>query len=165
MGSDSDEPVMRESADALDEFGIDWEMRVLLRAPHPRRHHRLRSGRQGSAASQVLIAGAGGAAHLAGRPRRRDAASGDRCADSARNAFDGLDSLLSMAQMPRGVPVATVAIGGAATPDCSRRGSSGSATSESAEAVVEFQERLAAEVRAKDAALQERLSQRRDQAT
>ena len=88
MGSDSDWPVMEEAAKTCDQFGVACEVRVLSahRRPDDCAEY-ARSARQRGL--RVLIGGAGGAAHLAG----------------------GLDSLLSMVQMPPGVPVATVAVG------------------------------------------------------
>ena len=82
-------------------------------APHARRDVRIRASRRRSAGLQAIIAGAGGAAHLPGHDGREDARAGDRRAGGNRSALSGLDSLLSIVQMPPGVPVATMAIGGA----------------------------------------------------
>jgi 5-(carboxyamino)imidazole ribonucleotide mutase len=112
MGSDSDLPVMRDAVDVLERFDVAHEVRVV--SAHRRPFDMLEYGR--SAAGRglaVLIAGAGGAAHLPGM-----LASATLLpvigvpVPLAR--LDGLDSLLSIVQMPRGVPVATVSIGGAA---------------------------------------------------
>ena len=110
MGSDSDESVMRPAAEALDEFDIAWEMRVLSAHRSPSAtldFARAAAGR----GVQAIIAGAGGAAHLPGviaavTPLPVIGVP------IALKALDGLDSLLSIVQMPRGVPVATVAING-----------------------------------------------------
>jgi 5-(carboxyamino)imidazole ribonucleotide mutase len=111
MGSDSDWPTMREAADALDEFGVAYEVGVV--SAHRMPEEMLDYGRTAvDRGLRVVIAGAGGAAHLPGMlasltplpvigvpvPLAR---------------LDGLDSLLSIVQMPAGVPVATVAIGNA----------------------------------------------------
>lgn len=111
MGSDSDLDCMRAAVTALDRFGVPREVRVL--SAHRRPDEMLAYGAEAAARGlRVIIAGAGGAAHLPGMlasstwlpvigvpvPLRR---------------LDGLDSLLSIVQMPRGVPVATVAIGAA----------------------------------------------------
>ena len=82
MGSDSDESVMRQTAEALDEFGIAWEMRVLSahRTPDDAVAYARGAAERGV---QVIVAGAGGAAAPARRPRRGDAAAGDRGADRA----------------------------------------------------------------------------------
>jgi 5-(carboxyamino)imidazole ribonucleotide mutase len=112
MGSDSDWPVMRQAAAVLDDFGVPYEARVVSA-------HRTPRGMLDYAASaagrglKVLIAGAGGAAHLPGM-----LAAATRLpvigVPVPLKTLDGLDSLLSIVQMPKGVPVATVSIGGAA---------------------------------------------------
>lgn len=112
MGSDSDLPVMQGAVDELDRFGVACEVRVLSA-------HRTPSDMLAYAASaeerglRVIIAGAGGAAHLPGM-----VASATSLpvigVPVPLGRLDGLDSLLSIVQMPSGVPVATVAIGNAA---------------------------------------------------
>ncbi|HUY05990.1 MAG TPA: 5-(carboxyamino)imidazole ribonucleotide mutase [Acidimicrobiales bacterium] len=155
MGSDSDESVMRLASDALDEFNVDWEMRVL--SAHRTPDDAIAYAR--SAASRdigVIIAGAGGAAHLPGVLAAVTTLPVIGV-PVALKALDGLDSLLSIVQMPRGIPVATVAIDNArnagllavrmlAISDISLR-----------EKVAEFQKKLADEVRRRDQAMQERL--------
>ena len=109
MGSDSDLDVMQGAADALSEVGIPHEMRVL--SAHRTPHEMFEYGE--SAASRglrVLIAGAGGAAHLPGMLAAATPLPVIGVPVPLRH-LDGLDSLLSIVQMPRGVPVATVAIG------------------------------------------------------
>ncbi|MFT5221749.1 MAG: 5-(carboxyamino)imidazole ribonucleotide mutase [Glaciecola sp.] len=108
MGSDSDLDVMQAAADVLRDFGIPFEMRVL--SAHRRAHEMLAWGTEAAGRGlKVIIAGAGGAAHLPGM-----LASVTSCpvigVPVALRQLDGLDSLLSIVQMPRGVPVATVAI-------------------------------------------------------
>ncbi len=110
MGSDSDWPTMEPAAQALDEFGVGWEAHVLSAHRTPRRMLDWAEAAAGRGL-RVVVAGAGGAAHLPGMiaaatplpvigvPRPLD-------------RLDGLDSLLSIVQMPAGVPVATVSIGG-----------------------------------------------------
>lgn len=110
MGSDSDWPTMEPAAQALDEFGVGWEAHVLSAHRTPRRMLEWAEAAAGRGL-RVVVAGAGGAAHLPGMiaaatplpvigvPRPLD-------------RLDGLDSLLSIVQMPAGVPVATVSIGG-----------------------------------------------------
>jgi 5-(carboxyamino)imidazole ribonucleotide mutase len=110
MGSDSDLPVMSGAADVLKEFGITHEVHVI--SAHRMPHEMIAYGTEAAARGlSVIIAGAGGAAHLPGMlaavttlpvigvPVRT-------------TALSGLDSLLSIVQMPKGVPVATVAIDG-----------------------------------------------------
>lgn len=111
MGSESDLPVMQEAVDALDEFGVGCEVRVV--SAHRRPFDMLDYGRSAAERGlKVIIAGAGGAAHLPGM-----LASVTTLpvigVPVPRPQLDGLDSLLSIVQMPAGVPVATVSIGGA----------------------------------------------------
>ena len=108
MGSDSDLPVMQSAVDVLDELGIGYEVRVT--SAHRTPDEMIQYGKDAADRGiQVIIAGAGGAAHLPGMlasvtilpvigvPVRT-------------SALSGMDSLLSIVQMPRGVPVATVAV-------------------------------------------------------
>jgi 5-(carboxyamino)imidazole ribonucleotide mutase len=111
MGSDSDLDCMQAAIDALDRFGVAREVRVL--SAHRRPDEMLAYGANASDRGiKVIIAGAGGAAHLPGM-----LASATRLpvigVPVPLRRLDGLDSLLSIVQMPRGVPVATVAIGNA----------------------------------------------------
>lgn len=111
MGSDSDLPVMQKTIDVLDGFEIAREVRVL--SAHRRPSETLEYGRDAAARGlKVLVAGAGGAAHLPGVLAAATALPVVGVPVSLKN-LDGLDSLLSMVQMPSGVPVATVAIDGA----------------------------------------------------
>ena len=109
MGSASDRPVMQKAADVLAQLGIDSDVKVLSahRTPDALSAY-LRSLEERGIA--VVIAGAGGAAHLAGAVAAQTTVPviGVPLASSSLN---GLDALLSTVQMPRGVPVATVAIG------------------------------------------------------
>jgi len=109
MGSDSDWPVMKEAADMLDRFGVGCEVRVI--SAH-RRPDDCAAYAQGAAGRglQVLIGGAGGAAHLAGVLAAHTTLPVIAVPVPTAVA-GGLDSLLSMVQMPPGVPVATVGIG------------------------------------------------------
>jgi 5-(carboxyamino)imidazole ribonucleotide mutase len=156
MGSDSDWPVMEPAALALEEFDVPYEAHVLSAHRTPRRMLDYAEGAAGRGL-RVIIAGAGGAAHLPGMvaaatplpvlgvPRSLD-------------RLDGMDSLLSIVQMPAGVPVATVGIDGgrnagllavrilAASDDTLRA------------AVSRFQADLAEQVAARDLTLQERLA-------
>ncbi len=109
MGSDSDLPVMRPAAEALEELGIASETRVVSahRTPHEMIEYGTTAADRGL---QVLIAGAGGAAHLPGMLAACTPLPVIGVPVPLKN-LDGLDSLLSIVQMPSGVPVATVAIG------------------------------------------------------
>ena len=111
MGSESDLETMRPAAEVLNELGIESELRVLSahRTPDAMLAFGHRAAEEGY---QVIIAGAGGAAHLPGMLAAVTTLPVIGVPVSLRN-LDGLDSLLSIVQMPRGVPVATVAIDGA----------------------------------------------------
>ena len=156
MGSDSDWPVMEAAAVALDEFGIGYEADVV--SAHRMPQEMVAYGESASVRGlRVLIAGAGGAAHLPGMvaaatplpvigvPRPLD-------------RLDGLDSLLSIVQMPAGVPVATVGIGGGRNAGLLAVRILGAADERLRAAVERFQTELADSVVARDAALQERLA-------
>jgi 5-(carboxyamino)imidazole ribonucleotide mutase len=151
MGSDSDWPVMSAAAGALEEFGVGYEADVV--SAHRMPHEMLAYGADAHARGlAVLIAGAGGAAHLPGMlasvtplpvigvpvPLKR---------------LDGLDSLLSIVQMPSGVPVATVAIGGARNAGLLAVRILAASEPALSEAMVAFQQDLAAQSRAKGDAL------------
>lgn len=111
MGSDSDWSVMSDAAQALKEFGIEYEVEVLSAHRTPERMIAWGKAAAGRGV-QVIIAGAGGAAHLPGM-----LASVTTLpvigVPVALAKLDGLDSLLSIVQMPAGIPVATVSINGA----------------------------------------------------
>jgi 5-(carboxyamino)imidazole ribonucleotide mutase len=111
MGSDSDLTVMRAAAEVLDEFGVANEVHVVSAHRDPRRM--LDYGTDAADRGlQVLIAGAGGAAHLPGMLASVTSLPVIGVPVPLRH-LDGLDSLLSIVQMPAGIPVATVAVGGA----------------------------------------------------
>jgi 5-(carboxyamino)imidazole ribonucleotide mutase len=111
MGSDSDWPVMSGAADVLTEFGVPFEADVVSAHRMPRQ-----MTEYGSAAAdrglKVIIAGAGGAAHLPGMLASLTPLPVIGVPVPLAH-LDGLDSLLSIVQMPAGIPVATVAVGGA----------------------------------------------------
>ncbi len=111
MGSDSDWPVMRAAAEALDEFEVPYEVSVVSAHRTPQRMLDYAHG-AADRGLRVIIAGAGGAAHLPGM-----VASATTLpvigVPVPLKYLDGLDSLLSIVQMPAGVPVATVSVGGA----------------------------------------------------
>jgi 5-(carboxyamino)imidazole ribonucleotide mutase len=111
MGSDSDWPTMKAAADVCAEFGILHEARVISAHRTPRDLERYASTAQGRGV-RVIIAGAGGAAHLPGVTAAFTTLPVIGVPIESK-ALKGLDSLLSIVQMPSGIPVATVAIGGA----------------------------------------------------
>jgi 5-(carboxyamino)imidazole ribonucleotide mutase len=111
MGSDSDWPVMSAAAEALAEFGIEHEVRVVSAHRTPREMLDYASG-AADRGLRVIIAGAGGAAHLPGMVASMTPLPVIGVPVPLKY-LDGMDSLLSIVQMPAGVPVATVSIGGA----------------------------------------------------
>jgi 5-(carboxyamino)imidazole ribonucleotide mutase len=111
MGSDSDWPVMRAAAEALDELGVPYEADVV--SAHRMPEEMLAYGKGAADRGlRVIIAGAGGAAHLPGMLASVTPLPVIGVPVALKN-LDGLDSLLSIVQMPAGVPVATVAVGNA----------------------------------------------------
>lgn len=111
MGSDSDLGVMKGAIDVLDEFGVAREVKVV--SAHRDAEAMLEYGRSAHVRGlKVIIAGAGGAAHLPGMLASVTSLPVIGVPVPLAK-LDGLDSLLSIVQMPRGVPVATMAIGGA----------------------------------------------------
>lgn len=111
MGSTSDETVMKIAVETLRGLGVECEMRVLSahRTPEALRDYVTEAGRRGV---KVFVCGAGGAAHLAGAVAAITTSPVIGVPLVAPNAIaGGLDALLSIVQMPRGIPVATVAVG------------------------------------------------------
>jgi len=109
MGSDSDLPTMKQAAEILKEFGVEYEMKVISahRTPHDLAEYGENAHKRGI---KVIIAGAGGAAHLPGVTSAFTPLPVIGIPIQSK-ALNGIDSLLSIVQMPPGVPVATVGIG------------------------------------------------------
>ena len=112
MGSKSDLPVMQEAATVLDELGISYELNVVSAHRTPDRMYDYAKTAQ-ERGIQVIIAGAGGAAHLPGMTASITALPVIGVPIKSSNSIDGWDSILSILQMPGGIPVATVALNGA----------------------------------------------------
>ena len=112
MGSDSDLTIMKAAADMLEEFGIPFELTVVSAHRTPTRmvQYALRASDRGL---KVIIAGAGGAAHLPGMVASLTALPVIGVPIKSSNSIDGWDSILSILQMPGGVPVATMGLNGA----------------------------------------------------
>ena len=112
MGSASDLPVMQGAIDSLKEFGIEIEVEIVSahRTPEKMVSYAKRAAERGL---KVIIAGAGGAAHLPGMTASLTTLPVIGVPVKSSNAIDGWDSVLSILQMPGGVPVATVALNGA----------------------------------------------------
>ena len=112
MGSASDLPVMKDAKDILDEFGIEAEVQIVSahRTPDKMVEYARSAAKRGI---QVIIAGAGGAAHLPGMTASMTTLPVIGVPIKSSNSIDGWDSILSILQMPNGIPVATVALNGA----------------------------------------------------
>ena len=112
MGSDSDLPVMQAAADVLKEFDITWELTIVSahRTPHRMMDYATQARGRGL---KVIIAGAGGAAHLPGMIASITTLPVIGVPVKSSNSIDGWDSILSILQMPNGIPVATVALNAA----------------------------------------------------
>ncbi len=151
MGSDSDWPTMRAAADALDEFGVGWEARVLSAHRTPRTMLDWAETAAGRGV-RVVVAGAGGAAHLPGMVASATVLPVVGVPVPLAH-LDGMDSLLSIVQMPAGVPVATVSVGGARNAGLLAVRILATADPDLARAMAAFQQDLSESVAAKDAAL------------
>lgn len=112
MGSDSDLKIMKEAAEILEELGIPYELTVVSAHRTPLRMVEYSSSAR-KRGLQVIIAGAGGAAHLPGMVASLTSLPVIGVPVRSSNSVDGWDSILSILQMPAGVPVATVALNGA----------------------------------------------------
>lgn len=156
MGSDSDWPMLEPAAEALADFDVPYEVHVVSAHRTPRRMLDYAEAAAGRGL-RVIVAGAGGAAHLPGMvaaatplpvvgvPRALD-------------RLDGLDSLLSIVQMPAGVPVATVGIGGGRNAGLLAVRILAASDERLRAAMTQFQSDLADSVVARDLTLQERLA-------
>jgi 5-(carboxyamino)imidazole ribonucleotide mutase len=157
MGSDSDWPVMRAAAEVLDEFGVAYEADVVSAHRMPRDMIEYGSSAE-SRGLRVIIAGAGGAAHLPGMLASVTPLPVIGVPVPLKN-LGGLDSLLSIVQMPAGIPVATVAVGGARNAGLLAVRILGAADGPAGQALraklSSFAERLADQARAKGAALRQ----------
>lgn len=152
MGSDSDLKVMSEAAKVLEEFGVEYEIRVVSAHRTPKKMYEYASTAE-ERGIEVIIAGAGGSAHLPGMtasittvpvigvPVRTE-------------SLNGLDSLLSIVQMPAGIPVATVAINNARNAGILAVQILSIKYPELKEKLKEFRKKMESEVNSKDSKLQ-----------
>ena len=158
MGSQSDWAVMRVAADTLETLGVGYEARIVSAHRTPDRLVAFAKGAK-AAGFKVVIAGAGGAAHLPGMTAAMTTLPVFGVPVPSK-ALSGLDSLLSIVQMPAGIPVATVAVGGARNAGLLAVRILGAAESPEGAALrarlVSFAEALADQARAKGAALRDR---------
>lgn len=147
MGSDSDLEVMKEAANVLDEFKIEYEITVVSAHRTPERMYNFAKEAKGRGI-KVIIAGAGGAAHLPGMVASITTLPVIGVPVKLKT-MDGLDSLLSIVQMPAGVPVATVAINNAKNAGILAAQILGTHNPEIAESIQAFKDKMKAEVEKK----------------
>jgi len=153
MGSDSDWPTLKPAAEVCAEFGVSHEVRVVSahRTPDDMARYAKTAHRRGL---KVIIAGAGGAAHLPGMVASHTPLPVIGVPVESKS-LQGLDSLLSIVQMPGGVPVATVAIGGGRNAGLLAVQILGTSDPALLERVLRYKRSLAAESRARNRRLQE----------
>jgi 5-(carboxyamino)imidazole ribonucleotide mutase len=151
MGSSSDFEVMNQAATVLERFSVEFEIRVVSahRTPEAMLEYGSSAKHRGL---KVLIAGAGGAAHLPGMLAATTTLPVIGV-PVALARLDGLDSLLSIVQMPRGVPVATVAINGAANAGLLALRVLATSSDSLSDQLETYRQELSAEARAQDADL------------
>ena len=149
MGSDSDLPVMRGAVDVLADFGVAHEVRVV--SAHRRPHEMLEYGRSAAERGlKVIVAGAGGAAHLPGMLAAATTLPVIGVPVPLAH-LDGMDSLLSIVQMPKGIPVATVAVGNGVNAGLLAVRILATTDAELADALAQYQRDIAAASAAADA--------------
>lgn len=153
MGSDSDLPVMQPAADILKEFDIPFELTVVSAHRTPQRMFEYASTAK-ARGLKVIIAGAGGAAHLPGMVASITPLPVIGVPVKSSNSIDGWDSVLSILQMPNGIPVATVALNGAKNAGILAASIIGAFTPATGEKLEKFKKQLENEVLSKVAALE-----------
>ncbi len=148
MGSDSDLPTMEKAAKALQEFGVPFEVRVVSahRTPDDMARYAKSALKRGL---KVIIAGAGGAAHLPGMTASHTTLPVIGVPIESK-ALKGMDSLLSIVQMPAGVPVATVSIGNGRNAGLLAVSILATSDGDLQKKLAAFKQRMAAESRAKN---------------
>jgi 5-(carboxyamino)imidazole ribonucleotide mutase len=156
MGSDSDWPTMKGASEALEEFGIEHEVKVVSahRMPTEMVKYGQTAHKRGL---RVVIAGAGGAAHLPGMVASLTPLPVIGVPVESK-AMKGMDSLLSIVQMPGGVPVATVAIGGGRNAGLLAVEILGASNPKLQERILAFKKELSATAKAKGRNLQKALT-------
>jgi 5-(carboxyamino)imidazole ribonucleotide mutase len=145
MGSASDLPVMQEAIDILKELGIDYEVDIVSahRTPEKMMAYGQEAHQRGI---NVIVAGAGGAAHLPGMVAAISPLPVIGVPVKSSNSIDGWDSILSILQMPGGVPVATVALNGAKNAGILAAQIIGSSDQEVRDRIIAYKESLKAKV-------------------
>ena len=145
MGSQSDLPVMQEAIDILKEFNIDFEVDIV--SAHRTPEKMISYGQEAHTRGiQVIIAGAGGAAHLPGMIAATSPLPVIGVPVKSSNSIDGWDSVLSILQMPGGVPVATVALNGAKNAGILAAQILGSSDKAVQKTILEYKETMKAKV-------------------
>ena len=159
MGSDSDLPVLQPALDTLEQFHINYEVLVASAHRTPETVHEFAAGAAGRGV-QVIIAAAGAAAHLPGVIASYTTLPVIGIpVDST--SVGGLDALLSIVQMPAGIPVATMAINGAKNAALFAVQILATGNGEMADGLVRYRQTMAVEVEQKNVRLQEKLNQKR----
>jgi 5-(carboxyamino)imidazole ribonucleotide mutase len=155
MGSDSDLPVMQQAADVLTLFGLPYEMAIVSahRTPERMVNYAKTAHERGL---RVIIAGAGGAAHLPGMVASLTPLPVIGVPVKSSNSLDGWDSILSILQMPNGVPVATVALNAAKNAGILAAQIIGSADHQVLQRIVEYKKQMEKEVLEKNEKMQSR---------
>jgi len=148
MGSDSDLPIMKQAAELLEQFAIPFELTIVSahRTPERMMEFAKNAHKKGI---KVIIAGAGGAAHLPGMVASLSPLPVIGVPIKSSNSIDGWDSVLSILQMPSGVPVATVALNGAKNAGILAAQIIGSADSEVLNKMLAYKTTLLEEVQIK----------------
>lgn len=156
MGSDSDWPVMSEAAAILKEFGIGYEADIVSahRTPFKLTAYASEAHQR---SIRVIIAGAGGAAHLPGMIAAISPLPVIGVPVKSSNSIDGWDSVLSILQMPAGVPVATVALNGARNAGILAAQIVASGNPELLETIIKFKKKLEDQVHQKSTALKQKI--------
>jgi 5-(carboxyamino)imidazole ribonucleotide mutase len=143
MGSKSDLPVMQQAADVLKELGVAFEMTIVSAHRTPERMFEYAKNAHGRGL-KAIIAGAGGAAHLPGMVASITPLPVIGVPVKSSNSIDGWDSVLSILQMPGGVPVATVALNGAKNAGILAAQIIGSSNPEVLQKIIDYKEGLKA---------------------
>jgi 5-(carboxyamino)imidazole ribonucleotide mutase len=141
MGSDSDLPVMRQAAEVLEELNIGFELTIISAHRTPERMMAYAKNAH-TRGIKAIVAGAGGAAHLPGMVAAISPLPIVGVPIKSSNSIDGWDSVLSILQMPGGVPVATVALNGAKNAGILAAQIVGSSDQDVLERIVQYKEKL-----------------------
>jgi 5-(carboxyamino)imidazole ribonucleotide mutase len=154
MGSDSDLPVMRQAADMLKELGVAFEMAIVSAHRTPERMFEFAKSAH-LRGVRVIIAGAGGAAHLPGMVASLSPLPVIGVPVKSSNSIDGWDSILSILQMPNGVPVATVALNAAKNAGILAAQILATSDAELLDRIIAYKQKMADEVAEKGKRLEE----------